>query len=69
MIQRYKDRLLLLRGERVVRTEALASLHAVQFEALQQVGDTGKVERSAIRRRWSSTTDRKVRDTHMVLHG
>jgi hypothetical protein len=69
MIQRYKDRLLQLRGENIGRTEALASLHAGQFEALQQVADNGKVDRSAVKRRWSSTGDRKVRDTHVAMDG
>ena len=69
MIMRYRDRLLALRGETIARTEALASLHQSQYEALQQTVDSGAVQRDQVKRIWRSASDRKVRDTHIALDG
>lgn len=61
---RYNDRLLRLRGDTIARTELLASLHAAQYEALQQLIDAGKVSESAIRLRWDSAEDPFTRQSH-----
>ncbi|MFP1634090.1 phage minor head protein [Zhengella sp. ZM62] len=66
IISRYSDRLLKLRGDTIGRTEALASLHAAQHEALQQLVDTGKVQASQIRRVWDATGDARTRLDHLA---
>jgi len=69
MVARYSDSLLKLRGETIGRTEALASLHRAQYEALQQVVDTGKVSANQIRRIWDATGDRRTRFAHALADG
>jgi len=65
----YRNRLLKFRGDMIGRTEALSSLNAAQFEALQQAVESGQLRRNQIRRVWRATMDRRTRDTHAVLHG
>lgn len=69
MVQRYRDRLLKLRGDTIARTEALAALHQSQFEALEQVAESGAVKRDQVKRIWRSASDRRVRDTHNAMDG
>lgn len=66
---RYSDRLLKYRGDVIARTEAIASTHAAQREAMQQLIDTGRVSASQVRKVWHSTGDGRTRDSHMMLHG
>lgn len=66
---RYKDRLLQLRGETIARTETLASLNAGKEESIRQLVDSGKVQRSAVKKIWRATTDDRTRDSHMALNG
>lgn len=65
---RYKDRLLALRGEMIARTETLAGLNAGKEEGIRQLIDSGKVPRSAVKKRWRSTGDGRTRDSHLVLN-
>lgn len=69
ILGRYSDRLLKFRGDTIGRTETLASLNAAQYEALQQLVDTGKVQASQIRRTWDSAGDFRVRFSHMKMDG
>lgn len=69
MVNRYADSLLKLRGETIGRTEALASLHAAQHEALRQLVDTGKVQADQVKRIWDATGDRRTRFDHAVADG
>lgn len=68
IVARYKDRLLSLRGEMIARTETLASLNAGKQEAVRQLIDSGKVQRSAVKKRWRSTGDGRTRDSHLTLN-
>lgn len=63
----YSRRLLQLRGETIGRTEALTSLNAGSYQAIQQAVKEGKVPANAVRRIWRSARDRRVRDTHAAL--
>lgn len=67
MINRYADRLLQLRGVTISRTEAHRALNAAQYEALQQLVDTGKVQANQIRRVWDATGDMRTRRSHMIM--
>jgi hypothetical protein len=69
IINRYADRLLNLRGVTIARTEALASLHAAQHEALLQMIDTGKIRADQVTRIWDATGDRRTRFDHAVADG
>jgi hypothetical protein len=66
---RYKDRLLALRGETIARTETLASLNAGKEESIRQLVDSGKVQRSAVKKIWRATGDDRTRDSHLALNG
>lgn len=65
----YERRLLQLRGEAIGRTEAMASIHAGQFEALEQAVESGQVQQNAVRRIWRTASDARVRDTHRNMNG
>lgn len=66
---RYSDRLLKLRGDTIARTEALTSLHAAQYEAIQQLVDSGKVTANQVRRVWDATGDTRTRFSHLAADG
>ena len=67
--ERYKARLLELRGTTIGRTEAMASLHAAKQEAYLQAADAGQVSEADVRRVWDSAGDMRVRHTHAILDG
>jgi len=67
MVNRYSSRLLMLRGITISRTEAHRALNAAQYEALQQLVDTGKVQPNQIRRVWDATGDMRTRRTHAIM--
>jgi len=67
--ERYRARLLELRGTTIARTEAMAALHASQHEAYLQAVDEGKIGEADIRRKWDSAGDMRVRHTHALLDG
>jgi hypothetical protein len=69
IVDRYKDRLLLRRATDIARTETLAALHAGQFEAMQQLIDSGKVTADQVTVKWSATMDSRTRDAHVHLNG
>lgn len=69
IVGRYSDSLLQLRGETIARTEAMASLHASQHEAMRQAIDSGAVSRQDVRKVWVATKDKRTRDTHAALDG
>ena len=66
---RYKDRLLALRGEVIARTETLAGLNAGKEAGIRQLVDSGKVQRSQVKKIWRATGDSRTRDSHMALNG
>lgn len=68
IVGRYKDRLLALRGEMIARTETLAGLNAGKEEGIRQLIDSGKVPRSAVKKRWRATGDDRTRDSHLALN-
>ncbi|MBZ9600751.1 phage minor head protein [Phyllobacterium chamaecytisi] len=67
--QQYANRLLLLRGETISRTETMGAFNASQMEAYQQLIDSGAIAESAIQRVWHTAGDGRVRDTHQGMNG
>jgi len=66
---RHHDKMLLVRGETVARTEVLASVNAGRREAfLQGLEKTGYTE-ADVERVWDSAGDNKVRDSHRHMDG
>jgi hypothetical protein len=66
---RYKSRLLKLRGDTIARTEAISAFGEGQIEGYRQLLDTGSVAEEQIERTWSATRDKFTRDTHSALSG
>jgi hypothetical protein len=66
---RYSDRLLKHRADVIARTETLKSLNAGKYEALEQIVDTGRIEREQIVLVWHDTGDSKTRDSHAKMGG
>lgn len=65
----YSDKLLMVRGETIGRTEAMGALHAGRREAYLQAVANGKVTLGEVYREWDSTGDTKVRHSHRALDG
>jgi hypothetical protein len=69
IVDRYSDKMLSFRAENIARTEAISALHAAQYEAMQQLVDSGKVRADQITKVWSATMDTRTRDTHQAMNG
>lgn len=69
MVGRYSDRLLLLRGETIGRTEAMTALHQSQEEAYQQAIDKGALQGNHVRYFWRTAADERVRHSHAQIPG
>lgn len=68
MTGRYADRLLLLRGETIARTETMGALNQGQIESMNQLIGKGLVNRDVVVKVWHSVGDNKVRHTHHALN-
>lgn len=66
--RRYSDRLLVLRGDMIARTEANAAMNAGRIEAMQQIIDGGRVPPSAVMKVWEATPGDRTRDSHRALN-
>ncbi|MGO4449113.1 phage minor head protein [Phyllobacterium sp. TAF24] len=67
--QQYANRLLLLRGETIARTETMGAFNESQMEAYRQLIDSGAVAESVVQRVWHTAGDSRVRDTHQGMNG
>lgn len=68
IVGRYADRLLLLRGETIARTEAIAAFNAARDETYRQAIDLG-VKPENITKTWRTAGDGRVRDAHRSIGG
>jgi len=66
---RYSDRLLVLRGETIARTETLHALNAGAEEGINQAIDTGAINETMVTGIWHATGDSRTRDTHASMDG
>jgi len=69
MTGRYADRLLLLRGETIARTEALTAFNEARDEAFRQAVETAGIEPDAVTKKWDSAADARVRENHAAMNG
>lgn len=69
IIRRYSDGLLIRRGDRIARTEALQALNAGRYEAMQQQVERLGLSTSDIVATWQSARDIRTRDTHRAMRG
>jgi len=69
MVRAYKNRALKYRADTIARTEAMASLHEAQNEAMKQAIEKGQVDLATVKKVWHSAGDGRVRDTHAALNG
>lgn len=69
MVNRYRERAVLLRAETIARTETLGAVHAGGEELLQQAVDQVLTDRESIIRTWLSAGDARVRDSHTSASG
>lgn len=66
---RYEDRLLVMRGETLGRTEAITALHQGQDAAIRKLVDDGKIKAGQVTRVWDATGDSRTRSSHMAMEG
>ena len=70
MTGRYKDNLLVLRGETIGRDGALEALNHSEWEALKQAQDIGATGNNGIKRTWDSAgPDGRTRPDHLAMDG
>ena len=69
LLSRYKDRLLLLRGETIGRDAAIESLNRSQYEALVQADEMGAIGNRGVQKVWDDVGDNRVRDDHKTMDG
>lgn len=68
IMARYADRLLLLRGETIARTEALSAFSAGREETYAQAIDQG-IRAENVTKTWRTAADGRVRDAHAAMRG
>lgn len=69
---RYKDNLLVLRGETIARDGALEALNRSEWEAMKQASDMGAISNRGVERIWDATDNvkgRRTRDDHVDMEG
>lgn len=69
MVMAYKNRALRYRAETIARTEAMASLHQSQEEAMKQAVESGVIQQSTVTFVWHTARDERVRDSHRAMEG
>lgn len=69
MVATYRNRALRYRAEAIGRTEAMASLHAAQEEAMNQATQRGVVSADTVFFVWRTANDSRVRDSHAAMDG
>jgi hypothetical protein len=66
---RYKDRILKMRGDTIARTESITALRAGRHEGFEQLVDSGQVRADQITRVWDATGDSRTREDHAQMDG
>jgi hypothetical protein len=66
---KYRNKVLLMRGNTIARTELLASLHAAQDEGLTQLISSGEISGEQVNRKWDAANDFDTRSSHAFMDG
>lgn len=69
MTDRYRSRYVDYRAETIARTEGVRVTSVARAEAVQQTMDSLGLPKSAVRRVWNSTNDKRTRDSHREMDG
>jgi hypothetical protein len=69
MVDRYRERLLQMRGETIARTESGRVLEEVRNLTTYQVADSAGIPYDRIVKVWMATQDARTRETHENLSG
>lgn len=67
MVDRYRARKLIARGEDIARTEALRATSEAREESAEQMLEQTGIERSRLIRIWRATPDQRVRHWHETM--
>lgn len=65
----YTNKLQIVRGDRIARTETHSALNAGRFEAMRQTAEDAGVDVSQLTLKWQATRDGRTRDSHRSLGG
>lgn len=69
MVQKYTNKRLRQRGERIARTETIAAMNAGRLEGVLQMIEAGHVQAEAVTKTWDATGDVRTRHSHMEMDG
>lgn len=69
MTNRYAARQQKYRAETIARTEALRAVHAGNENMIRQAIEAGTIPKEAIRRKWVTASDERVRFSHFSMNG
>jgi hypothetical protein len=67
MVQRYREKYLKYRAEVIAKTESIRAIQAGQQLIWQQMVDEGDVPEKKVRRKWITSGDLKVRNSHFQI--
>lgn len=68
MTGRYADRLLMLRGETIARTETMTAFNKGQMSSMGQAIAEGRIAASLVMKVWHAFLDERTRFTHRLLN-
>lgn len=68
MTGRYADRLLLLRGETIARTETMTAFNKGQMSSMGQAIAKGRISAAIVMKVWHAFVDERTRFTHRLLN-
>ncbi|KQQ46520.1 hypothetical protein ASF69_04650 [Rhizobium sp. Leaf311] len=68
MTGRYADRLLLLRGETIARTETMTAFNKGQMSSMGQAIAEGRLSAAVVMKVWHAFLDERTRFTHRLLN-
>jgi len=69
IVGKYRNRLLLGRGDTIARTELLGTINAAQDHSLEQLIDNRSIMRRDIQNEWDASNDGATRDSHAFMDG
>lgn len=68
LVDRYRAKALLHRGEQIARTETLSAMNRSEYESVRQAMAQSDFPFEATTKVWKTASDNRVRHTHAALH-